>query len=433
MQGVRATRFTVGGEDIALFEVPPERRLTEAEVVVVRAAVRGQRNKQIAEARGTSERTVAHQLASAYQKLGVQSRAELAVNSPLVDSRVEQQAPPAADPVGLIEAAYRQTADTDLWLSGVAAAATGVLGAQMGVTAYLFEHSETTGLHMGDPIGVACMDGWHEAFRALFNGAPNVSPALMRALRQPISVASEATGGPILETMSGAIGRIHALGIRDFLRLVAEAPGGYGCVLNVPLMRTGSSSSYDQSLLRRLLAHIGAGFRLRRHLIDARAAGTTLESLAAAILDAGTGRVLHAASDEAKEKSSREALTQRARTLGKVRGRLRVENPPLAVELWRGLVQGRWALVEQFDRDGKRFLFAHARPRPGPSTLAASLTDRESEVVSYAALGHSNKLIAYELGLNESTVGMRLSRACRKLGVRSRVELIQRIQSSRPS
>jgi len=59
------------------------------------------------------------------------------------------------------------------------------------------------------------------------------------------------------------------------------------------------------------------------------------------------------------------------------------------------------------------------------------LTLRERQVVGFASLGHSNKLIAYELGLKPSTIATHLSAAAKKLGLRSRLELIQQLRSSR--
>ena len=49
--------------------------LTERELEVLRAAARGERNKEIAHALGISERTVKAHLASVFNKLGVDSRA----------------------------------------------------------------------------------------------------------------------------------------------------------------------------------------------------------------------------------------------------------------------------------------------------------------------------------------------------------------------
>lgn len=55
--------------------------LTEAESSVRVAMLQGQTNREIAIGRGTSERTVANQVASIFKKLGVNSRSELIVRS----------------------------------------------------------------------------------------------------------------------------------------------------------------------------------------------------------------------------------------------------------------------------------------------------------------------------------------------------------------
>jgi len=52
--------------------------LTQSEREVVRAVLSGRNQRDVAAERGTSQSTVANQLASAFRKLGVRSRAELA-------------------------------------------------------------------------------------------------------------------------------------------------------------------------------------------------------------------------------------------------------------------------------------------------------------------------------------------------------------------
>jgi DNA-binding NarL/FixJ family response regulator len=60
-------------------ELPDSReRVTPAEAEVARAAVSGLSNREIANRRFSSPRTVAAQLRSVYRKLGVHSRTELA-------------------------------------------------------------------------------------------------------------------------------------------------------------------------------------------------------------------------------------------------------------------------------------------------------------------------------------------------------------------
>ena len=56
-------------------------RLSPAERAVVEAVLRGQSNREIAERRGTSVRTVANQMASIFRKLQVGSRGELAATT----------------------------------------------------------------------------------------------------------------------------------------------------------------------------------------------------------------------------------------------------------------------------------------------------------------------------------------------------------------
>ena len=59
-------------------------RLSLAEREVAMRVLQGQSNAAIAEARGTSARTVANQIASVFRKLKVGSRAELAATSALL-------------------------------------------------------------------------------------------------------------------------------------------------------------------------------------------------------------------------------------------------------------------------------------------------------------------------------------------------------------
>ncbi len=74
-----------GGETVLAFTQPTPTpspflaKLSPAEREVVALVTKGHRNDEIAELRGTSPRTVAHQLTRIYEKLGVGSRAELCV------------------------------------------------------------------------------------------------------------------------------------------------------------------------------------------------------------------------------------------------------------------------------------------------------------------------------------------------------------------
>jgi len=56
--------------------------------------------------------------------------------------------------------------------------------------------------------------------------------------------------------------------------------------------------------------------------------------------------------------------------------------------------------------------------------LAVLLTPREKSVLSELRLGHSNKVIARNLGLSENTVKMHIQHLMRKLGARTRTEAV---------
>ena len=79
----RARAIEVEPGRVAVFVLPLEGKplpadLTDAEADVARRLIAGETNRVIAKLRGTSERTVAHQIAAVFRKASVHSRAELA-------------------------------------------------------------------------------------------------------------------------------------------------------------------------------------------------------------------------------------------------------------------------------------------------------------------------------------------------------------------
>jgi DNA-binding CsgD family transcriptional regulator len=106
-----------------------------------------------------------------------------------------------------------------------------------------------------------------------------------------------------------------------------------------------------------------------------------------------------------------------------LRLRARDEGAPLNTEdataVWHALLDGRLAITDRFDREGRRFVVVRATSADDRDAL----TERERRVLAAVAHGQANKQIALELGVSESTVSAALREAARKLGVRSRVEL----------
>jgi DNA-binding NarL/FixJ family response regulator len=93
-----------------------------------------------------------------------------------------------------------------------------------------------------------------------------------------------------------------------------------------------------------------------------------------------------------------------------------------AVDVWRGLVDGQWSLVDRFDAGARRHLLAQ-RSSPGAAGHSG-LTGRERLVVQHAARACPYKVMASELGLAVSTIGSDLSSALKKLGLCSQAELV---------
>jgi DNA-binding NarL/FixJ family response regulator len=145
----------------------------------------------------------------------------------------------------------------------------------------------------------------------------------------------------------------------------------------------------------------------------------------AAILNVD-GRVEHAEA-AAGSSASRECLTHAVKLREATRTRRGRSDPEHAIRAWKPLVNGRWSLVDCYERDGRRYITAceNAPAQRGFEVLSP----REREIATLAERGRTNKEIAYELGLGHSTVRVLLARAASKIGVRTRVELIAQLQS----
>ena len=93
-----------------------------------------------------------------------------------------------------------------------------------------------------------------------------------------------------------------------------------------------------------------------------------------------------------------------------------------ASALWQGLLDGRWTVIGRYHRAERQVLVAR---RNDPTlTKSRALTGRERQTVELAATGRSNKQIAYEVGLSAGSVSGYLASALRKMGLRSRTELV---------
>ncbi len=210
---------------------------------------------------------------------------------------------------------------------------------------------------------------------------------------------------------------VRALGFDDVVTLTSADPTPLGCVVALPTRGAVALKGSTALQWQRVAAHIAAGFRLQRKI---GASGRVDATEGAEAILESNGDIAHA-TGEATPRSTRDALRSAAIAADRARGPLRRRAPEEAIETWRGLIAGRWTLVDHFDGDGRRYFVVHRNDPEAPDPRA--LTLRERQIVGYVALGQSNKLIAYELGLSPSTVAVHLQRASAKLGAQSRAAI----------
>ena len=335
-----------------------------------------------------------------------------------------------ADLVGVIEAAYRADLSDRRWVAGLVEAARPLLDDGVGVFAGLYDAADVGRFRMHTMAGSGVvMQGWA---RLLGLAARRVDPEHIRAVfhHSTCGTLSETIGEQFLRenTLARQVARV---GIRDSLGINGADPSGAGVILCAPQRRIGPVAAATADTWSRIAAHLAAGLRLRRqmsHLAATAPCGGAADPMARAeaVLDPD-GRLAHAVGD-ARSDESRVALRAAAIALDRARGRLRRRDPDQAVELWTALVDSRWTVVDHFDGDGRRFVIAQRNEPVAPPCDA--LTRRERQVLAYVAMGRSNKLIAYHLGVAVSTVASHVSSASATLGANSRVELIRRFLAS---
>ncbi len=225
--------------------------------------------------------------------------------------------------------------------------------------------------------------------------------------------------------------RRHIDYAQDGLGVTAMDPDGRGVHIIAPVQETIELSRAERNRWQMLAAHMSSGLRLRgalSKLVDqnTESAASGLPMGAHAMIDPKSFDVTDAV-EEAQLPESRHALREAAVNIDRARGPLRREDPQQALEIWWALLRGRWSMVEWFDTDQRRYVLA--MPNAPRVFDPRGLTARESQVVAYAALGDSHKLIAYRLGISRSRVSDALQSAMRKLGVKTQPQLVEKLSA----
>lgn len=313
----------------------------------------------------------------------------------------------ASDWIDIIEASYRIDRDESDWLQGVLAATQPKLDHGRGIYAITYDFAANRGPTVR-----------HMASIELPEGTTTLPEILGRCQHGTLEAATMCgtashTMGPGFEALTG-VDKFEHRGVKDTLGINVRDPSSFGCLLAGLLPEADSLSRAETSRWKKITAHIAAGYRLQR----ARQAAP-IKPVAVDAIVSVDGKIEHAEGD-AKDKRAREEL--RAAVLDIEASRRKNLDTDDVVEMRKGLISARWTLLEQFETGGHRYFVAREN---AAIQQAPTLTDRERQVLGYAALGHSDKLIAYDLGVAWSTVRVLIARAGAKLGTKKREQTVR--------
>jgi two-component system, NarL family, nitrate/nitrite response regulator NarL len=328
------------------------------------------------------------------------------------------------DALRLIEACYGEAADDASWGSALATVLSSLLGDWTdGVMCTTYRVDAGAGLQ---PLSISG-DARCAALVARVERRARTGPA-----HGPLGLAAEVNRSPerhrFLRATYGAasptvaalteLARPHQEPLRqhlpwpegDMLCMFGSLDDGFGVKLGTASPSWQVPSARRRAQLVRLSEHLAVGYWLRRQRAGAPASAPA-EVVA---VFAPEGRQLDRAPSTG-DRTLQERLVDAVRGMDRARCTQRKHAPDEATALWQAFVGGRYALVETFERGGRRVVLAVRCRSPRPE-----LSAREAAVAHAAARGLPNKLIGDELGISASTVGVHLSTALRKLGCPSR-------------
>jgi DNA-binding CsgD family transcriptional regulator len=319
------------------------------------------------------------------------------------------------DIIDIIEAIYREEKSERAWLEGILVAARPALDHGLGLTAYPFE-----------VVGQEVRVPWAKVLGTPVRVGPSLIKSVMATSRNSPQVSRVYRSTPTCATAS-ELGLSETPGFRLFrAKGILDASGitgfdttGRGVFFGAFLPQVTRLAPAFRERFERVGAHLGVGQRYRRFAKVAANSPNAVFSPSA--------KLLHAEGD-ATVPEARAALTRAVVAIDRARGRQRRADPDGALAAWKGLVDARWSLVDEFESDGKRYVVA--RENEPHAALIAALSKRERQVVGYVVLGHATKLIAYELGIADSTVRVLLRRAMQRLRVTNREALVAKFMAA---
>lgn len=301
-----------------------------------------------------------------------------------------------------IEACYAQTEDETRWRSGVTEAASGVLGTEPAVMQEFVRGPD-------GPLGLKVVAAGLpretiERMNELLSSG-DVPEGFNRAFGAfEAAVASDLFGATSTSEFMEAY--LAEFDWHDAVAIQAVGDPGPSLILSGSSKTRITDPGRKVARLKKLARHFAAAHRLRSH-----------RPVIEAVLDLD-GKVHHA-EGPARAAAAREVL----RDAVKIVARARTQKSVDSVLAWQAVWDGRWTMVDSFERDGRRWLVARKNDGAPPSPHVLLPTERD--VVERVVRGESLKVIGAELGMPISTVSATLASAMAKLRVDKRSELVK--------
>lgn len=314
--------------------------------------------------------------------------------------------------IDVVETIYADLGRDDVgaWLARVTAAVTSCIGATRGAVAHTY-HAEghPSQWTISRPIVHDCPPELADVVvRSFSDATPEFLHYAYRTVG-PTGTLSEIPGIDLAALLSAAEGRTARDGVPDQIYVNATNADHAGILIavNVPARRTLVPA--ERRRLGMIAAHIAAAHRLAK-----------AEDRREIAIFEPRGRAVHV---EPTHEPMLAALRERVTVLERARSKEGRGDADRALAAWQALLAGEYTLLDRFEADGRRYVVAH--PNEPKVRDPRGLTQREAVVATLASRGHADKLIAYELGIAQGTVTALMNRVLRKLGARSRTELVR--------
>jgi DNA-binding CsgD family transcriptional regulator len=318
------------------------------------------------------------------------------------------QLPPETQ-VAIVRAIYDLTADDGAWLRNVMAAMQPAVDRGLGLIGFEYDHGDLTRRRVFNVQALAAPDDMDDSAVSVVLNSPKDTTRAMYSRERSTGAGFRSQYARARDTeMSRVAGRF---GIADVFHCGGVDEGIRGPSITSPLPDRYAMGPRTAARWRDLSWHMLGGWCIRQGLREQRAAsrGDALVDIEGPVVDvnASNARAL-------------EALRAAAVQVDRQRSGKRVGSVE-AERVWRAMLRERWALVDSFEANGRRYLVARRGPKHAPDPRG--LTPREREIAHRLAAGHTQKLIAYELGLKPSTVATHVQNLRTKLSAPNRVAL----------